>query len=73
MINYYYFFQGPEMAFASMQNTKMTCVFSLDHSFQSELEHVDFDASTVRSNMPLGKNLYNLLGRKNIILIIILH
>ena len=72
MINYYYFFQGPEMAFASMQNTKMTCVFSLDHSFQSELEHVDFDASTVRSNIPLGKNLYNFLGRKNIIFIIIL-
>ena len=47
------------MAFASMQNTKMTCVFSLDHSFQSELEHVDFDASTVRSNIPLGKKLYD--------------
>ena len=67
MINYYYFFQGPEMAFASMQNTKMTCVFSLDHSFQSELEHVDFDASTVRSNIPLGKNCIIFFGRKKIL------
>ena len=55
------------MAFASMQNTKMTCVFSLDHSFQSELEHVDFDASTVRSNIPLGKNCIIFFGRKKIL------
>ena len=47
--------QGPEMAFGSIQDTKMVGVFTLDSSMQnSELEHVEFNATNVRSNVPLG-------------------
>ena len=50
--------QGPDMSFGSVQDTKMIGVFNLGSSVEInqklELEHVEFSAANVRSNVPLG-------------------